>query len=135
MSYFSRITSLQLGSTTLADIKSFSFKIEDPYILISIPAGTNVYQFLKQQTITGKFICLDEDALYDTLQAEGFLTFSTGVRNLGTAVLTVRLTDGNPETYTFSSFRVETIEIDDLKDEIGEIPFTVVFTAKSVAKA
>jgi hypothetical protein len=133
--YFIRVTKITLGTTDIEHIKSVSWVDSDPYVICPIPCGDNIQWLLKQPLVSGKITTIDIDGLYDALEDEGAINFTTGVRKKITASITVKKTDGSTATYTFTDFRVGTVGIGELtEDGKTEVPYILTFTAKCVVK-
>jgi len=137
-----RITGVTVGTLSLSNVQSVTWKDSNPWVDIDIP-GSNlgVHHHLRSNLVVGEIICLDIATIWTCFYGQDYVTESTGektVFSLNGQEFVVNMTDtaGYTLTFNFYDVRVTTIEPHGSIREVGsETPWIIKFTADKVERS
>lgn len=146
----SRVADVKVGinensCVSLSGVKSIIWKDSDPWVILEIPVGSNIFQHLRKVLVDGEMKCLDIQSMYNafyTIDVSSEAGMQQAINpNTGKKskidYFSVKVRDALSKfeySYLFSDMIIQTVELGNLGEKRGETPWIVKFLAESVVR-
>ena len=115
--YYREVQSFSISGLSFSHIKMLKWEEESPYVLITIPFGS---QYIEQKVLNPKFNgeieVSDIETAYSVLTGSYAINEVTRQRNNVVATATIRKTDMSTVQFNFVNFHVETVGLSETSE-------------------